>query len=77
MCVAEGGRAGHAPRVSGVPLLRAFAGGALCDNARTLLRSVPAAPRRGPDVPAHAHAPPHADDSQCIIRYDSNYFVSL
>lgn len=41
--VLAGARSQRATAVSGVPLLGAFAGAAVCDNARTLVASVPAA----------------------------------
>ncbi|CAH0585949.1 unnamed protein product [Chrysodeixis includens] len=50
--VAEGARAS----VQGVPLLGAFAGSAVCDNARTVVASVPA---RKPQPPAPHSFPAH------------------
>ena len=38
--------------VSGVPLLGAFAGSAVCDNARTVVAAVPA---RKPQQPTHSY----------------------
>lgn len=51
--------------VSGVPLLGAFAGSAVCDNARTVVASVPAAPRRHKQhaYPAHYRHAHHSDSS--------------
>ncbi|XP_064072729.1 E3 ubiquitin-protein ligase Ubr3 [Vanessa tameamea] len=63
VCVAEGGSGSAGARVAGVPLLRAFAGGAVCDNARTLLLSVPPPPR-APAAHTHLHRSerrPHSD----------------
>ncbi|CAB3261049.1 unnamed protein product [Arctia plantaginis] len=49
--------------VSGVPLLGAFAGAAVCDNARTVVTSVPAAPRHHKQhaYPAQYHHHHHSD----------------
>ncbi|CAH1638018.1 unnamed protein product [Spodoptera littoralis] len=55
VAVAEPARAA----VSGVPLLGAFAGGAVCDNARTVVGSVPARPPRAPRHAFPAHYTPH------------------
>ncbi|XP_050557029.1 E3 ubiquitin-protein ligase Ubr3 isoform X2 [Spodoptera frugiperda] len=59
VAVAEPARAA----VSGVPLLGAFAGGAVCDNARTVVGSVPARPPRAPHhaFPAHYTHHHHSD----------------
>ncbi|RVE45885.1 hypothetical protein evm_009484 [Chilo suppressalis] len=48
-------------RVRGVPLLGAFPGAAVCDNARTIVTSVPPRPPRAAPAPAPAPAPYHAD----------------
>ncbi|CAG9786510.1 unnamed protein product [Diatraea saccharalis] len=57
MCVAESERGSV---VRGVPLLGAFPGACVCDNARTLLACVPPrAPARAPPpppAPAHYHS---------------------
>ncbi|CAH2048305.1 unnamed protein product, partial [Iphiclides podalirius] len=61
VCVASGEGGSRARVVRGVPLLRAFAGGALCENARTVLASVPPKRRARPHLcprPAHAY---HSD----------------
>ncbi|XP_053609787.1 E3 ubiquitin-protein ligase Ubr3 [Plodia interpunctella] len=64
VCVAECADSGQRARVSGVPLLGAFAGAAVCDNARTVVVCVP--PRAPSDsdsdraqphqYPAHYHS---------------------
>ncbi|XP_045773199.1 E3 ubiquitin-protein ligase Ubr3 isoform X1 [Maniola jurtina] len=65
VCVADGTRGGGCARVSGVPLLRAFAGGSVCDNARAVLASVPPPsrddPGRGDD--GHLHKRSQHEDS--------------
>ncbi|XP_028172665.1 E3 ubiquitin-protein ligase Ubr3 [Ostrinia furnacalis] len=55
VCVQE---AEGSARVSGVPLLGAFAGAAVCDNARTVVASVPprARPAPAPAQPARYHS---------------------
>ncbi|CAH2096560.1 unnamed protein product [Euphydryas editha] len=64
VCVAESFSGSSGARVSGVPLLRAFAGGSVCDNARTLLLSVPPPPRAA-DTRLHRSEPrAHHSDSE-------------
>ncbi|KAH9634552.1 hypothetical protein HF086_006177 [Spodoptera exigua] len=55
VAVAEPARAA----VAGVPLLGAFAGAAVCDNARTVVASVPARARPAPPHAFPAHYTPH------------------
>ncbi|XP_032517089.2 E3 ubiquitin-protein ligase Ubr3 [Danaus plexippus] len=67
VCVAACGR-GAGGRVSGVPLLRAFAGGSVCDNARTVVVRVPPTPAAAPPATTlHRHTAPqhnHHSDSE-------------
>ncbi|XP_013164217.1 PREDICTED: E3 ubiquitin-protein ligase UBR3-like [Papilio xuthus] len=64
VCVAHSEGGSRARCVRGVPLLRAFAGGALCDNARTVVAAVP--PLHRPQARPHLyprHAPTYHSDS--------------
>ncbi|XP_068633066.1 E3 ubiquitin-protein ligase Ubr3 isoform X2 [Battus philenor] len=57
VCVASGEGGSRARAVRGVPLLRAFAGGSLCDNARTVVAAVPPHHRTRPHLyPRHYHS---------------------
>ncbi|KPJ20557.1 E3 ubiquitin-protein ligase UBR3 [Papilio xuthus] len=64
VCVAHSEGGSRARCVRGVPLLRAFAGGALCDNARTVVAAVP--PLHRLQARPHLyprHAPTYHSDS--------------
>ncbi|XP_052741571.1 E3 ubiquitin-protein ligase Ubr3 isoform X2 [Bicyclus anynana] len=65
VCLADGARGGCGARIAGVPLLRAFAGGAVCDNARAVLASVPppARARHAAADDGHLHKRDTHDDS--------------
>ncbi|XP_060803567.1 E3 ubiquitin-protein ligase Ubr3 [Amyelois transitella] len=59
MCVAESAASARPARVAGVPLLGAFAGAAVCDNARAVVAAVPRAPAAAAPqahYPAHYHS---------------------
>ncbi|CAH0715854.1 unnamed protein product, partial [Brenthis ino] len=81
VCVAEG-PTGSGARVAGVPLLRAFAGGAVCDNARTVLLAVPPPPRAAAG-PLHRHdrrasdSDPEWEDTEDNSSRASNKSASL
>lgn len=78
VCVAACGR-GAGGRVSGVPLLRAFAGGSVCDNARTVVVRVPPTPAAAPPATTlHRHtAPQHNHHSDSTDRYFIYYRMVL
>ncbi|CAG5038301.1 unnamed protein product [Parnassius apollo] len=62
VAVRAGGACGGGRRaVRGVPLLRAFAGGALCDNARTVVAAVPPLHRARPHLYPRPHTHAHSD----------------
>ncbi|KAG7308931.1 hypothetical protein JYU34_006202 [Plutella xylostella] len=58
VCIATGEGGSRSPCVSGRPLLKAFPGASVCDNARTYVASVPrvVAPPPTHHYPAHYHS---------------------